>query len=79
MQYIEIKWSLEYLKQSTTSTFVSDCTFLLQVYNLQRELQKKDYQLAELRKQMDEHLRREEPTAMNEEQDQQQMEKDGDT
>jgi len=48
------------------------------VYNLQRELQKKDYQLAELRKQMDEQCRREEPTAMNEEQDQQLVEKDSD-
>ena len=47
------------------------------VYTLQRELQKKDHQLGELRKQMDEQeSRREEPASTDYEGDQQLMDKD---
>lgn len=51
---------------------------LLQVYSLQRELQKSNYRLAELQKQMDEQSRREEPTTITEEQEQPLEEKDAD-
>lgn len=47
------------------------------VYNLQRQLQKKDHQLVELRKQIDEQQsRREDPTPIHEDEDQQSLEKD---
>ncbi|KAG0554017.1 hypothetical protein KC19_12G056600 [Ceratodon purpureus] len=46
------------------------------VYNLQRQLQKKDHQLVELRKQIDEQSRREDPTPIREDEDQQVLEKD---
>lgn len=48
------------------------------VYSLQRELQKSNYRLAELQKQMDVQSRREEPTPMTEEQDQPLEEEDAD-
>nr|XP_024383527.1 FKBP12-interacting protein of 37 kDa-like isoform X1 [Physcomitrium patens]PNR49466.1 hypothetical protein PHYPA_011362 [Physcomitrium patens] len=50
------------------------------VYNLQREVQKRDHQLAEVLKQNEEHQsRREEPTTTHEEEDHQQLVvKDGD-
>lgn len=68
-----------YLRQSTVSivNLSSDCRICLQVYNLQRQLQKKDHQLVELRKQIDEQQsRREDPTPIHDDEDQQVLEKD---
>lgn len=49
----------------------------LQVYNLQREIQKKEHQLGELRKQIDEQeLRKEEMTKVDEDGDRQMEDKD---
>lgn len=49
----------------------------LQVYNLQREVQKKEHQLGELRKQIDEQeLRKEEMTKVDEDGDRQMEDKD---
>lgn len=49
----------------------------LQVYNLQREVQKKDHQLGELRKQIDEQeSRKEEMTKVDEDGDRQMEDKD---